>query len=206
MNKISKIIILSVLTLILIVTGYLLYDKWLESKMGLVSFENVSEEQVDGKRYIENKEVGLRFAIPEGWEVQKDDMGLSMHSSDFVPVEKNDLLPQSGCSVVVNSDRQEKNSDYDRQYSSLERNISNENLLADNSETSKKEIIELAGLKGIRHEFYMANSFNVQGNVISILIPYNEVIYSFETYFFGEDKESCLREFNNFLTTVTIKK
>jgi hypothetical protein len=150
--------------------------------------------------------VGLKFAIPDGWEIEKYSEGIIIHSSDFVSIGKDNFVPQSGCSIVVNSDRQKEGSNYDRQYSSLKKTISDENVFTFNADTNKKEIIELSGLKGIRQEFFMANFFNNQGNVISVLIPYNEVIYSFETYFFGKDKEICLQEFNKFLTTIIIKK
>jgi hypothetical protein len=98
MSKINKILILSVLTLILVIAGYILYNKWWESKMGLVSFEKVQEQSINGKTYIENKEVGLKFAVPDGWEVKKDKMGLSMHSPDFVSFAEDLFsMPKSGC-------------------------------------------------------------------------------------------------------------
>jgi hypothetical protein len=206
MNKISKIIALSVLILALIGISYFLYNKWLESKMGFVSFENAIEQEINGKKYIENKEVGLKFTIPDGWEISKEEMGVSMYTSNFVSIREDNLVPKEGCSIIINSDRQKEYSEYDRHYSSLKRDIIDENLSADNTDTYKKELIELSGIKGVKTYFFMANFLNNQGSVINIEIPYNNVIYYFETYYFGPSKELCLQEFNNFLTTVNIKK
>jgi hypothetical protein len=66
MKKSWKIVFLLVLILVLIAIGYFLYNKWWESKMGFVSFEKAQEQIIDGKTYIENKEVGLKFAVPMG--------------------------------------------------------------------------------------------------------------------------------------------
>jgi hypothetical protein len=206
MNRISKIIALSVLILVLIIAGYFLYNKWLESKMGLVSFENAIEQEINGKKYIENKEVGLKFAIPDGWSSIKENDSLFLISSNFISIREDNLVPQNGCSIIINTDRQKEGSEYDRQYTLLKKDIINENLSTDNTDIYKKELIELSGIKGIETDLYMDNFLNNQGRVIDIEVPYNNIIYYFETYYFGSDKELCLQEFNNFLTTVNIKK
>ncbi|HNY36151.1 MAG TPA: hypothetical protein PLD14_00195 [Candidatus Pacearchaeota archaeon] len=207
MNKISKIIILSVLTLILITTGYFLYNKWQESKMGLVSFEKVLEQEIDGKKYIENKEVGLTFAVPDGWEIKKDSIGLSIHSSDFIPLEKDSFfIPQKGCWIEVYAELQKEGSNYDIDYSYLKDKIaSNYCSRYQNDEQKICETREVSGLNGLEENDFKNEGEN-QGIFTSFSIPYNNIIYSFHSYLFGQDKEVCLQEFNNFLTTVNIKK
>jgi len=207
MNKKSKIIILSVLILVLIVAGYLLYNKWWESKMGLVSFENVQEQTVNGIKYIENKEVGLRFAIPEGWEVSKEKLGLSMHSPNFVSFD-GDLffMPKKGCWFEISAKIQKEGSGYDLNYSYLKDEIStNYCSQYQNDEQKLCEMEKVSDLKGIRENNFKNDGGN-PGSTTNLRIPYNNIIYSFDSYFFGENKETCLWEFNNLLTTVTIKK
>ena len=207
MKKIWKIVILSVLILVLIAIAYFFYNKWQESKMGLVSFEKATEQKIDGKTYIENKEVGLKFAVPEGWEILKDNIGLAIQSSDFVPfAEDLSSMPKSGCRIEVYAEVQNKGSNYDLDYSYIEDKIaSNYCSKYQNGEQKICEIFKISGLNGIRENNFKNEGEN-QGSFTSLSLPHNNIIYSFYSYFFGKDKEICIQEFNNFLTTVTIKK
>lgn len=207
MKKSCKIIILVFFVLALIGTGFLFYIKWQESKMGLVSFEEATKQEIDGKVYIENKEVGLSFAVPDGWNILKDSAGLSMRSSNFVPLSEDSFfIPKSGCWIEVYAEAQKEGSDYDLDYSYLKDKI-NSNYCSQYSTDEQKlcEIEEFSGLNGIRQNNFNNDGEN-QGIFTSFDIPYNNIVYSFYSYLFGEDKEICLQEFNNFLTTVTIKK
>jgi hypothetical protein len=207
MKKLWKIIILSVLILALIAVSYFLYNKWQESKMGLVSFEKATEQKIDGKTYIENKDVGLKFVVPDGWELGKYSEGVSMHSSDFVPfTEDSFFIPKSGCWIELYSKVEKEGSDYDLDYSYLKNEIvSNYCSRYQNNGQKACEDVKISGLNGIRE-----NNFNDEqknpGFFTSLRVPYNNIVYAFSSYFFGKDKEACIQEFNNFLTTVTIKK
>jgi hypothetical protein len=208
MNKISKIIILSILTLILIVVGYFLYNKWLESKAGIVSFENVLEHEIDGKKYIENKEIELMFGVPNGWEIENYNEGTAMHSLDFVPLNENSFfIPQNGCWIEVISEILKNNDDFDPEYGDLKLMINNQDYLNERNNYDKRnlEVVEISGIKGIRSNLLVDDSGN-SGNFIYVAMPKENLIYILGTYIFGEDKDVCLQEFNNFLTTVTIKK
>jgi len=209
MSKINKILILSVLTLILVIAGYLLYNKWWESKMGLVSFEKVQEQNINGKKYIENKEVGLKFAVPDGWEVTKDKMGLSMHSPDFISfTEDSFFIPKNGCWIEAISEILKNDNDYDWEYGDLKLMISNQEYLAqkNNYDKNKLEVVEISGLKGIKSNYLSDTNPNNIGNFIYVAIPQRNLLYVFNTYIFGDKKELCLQEFNDFLTTINIKK
>lgn len=207
MNKNCKIIILSVLALSIVITGYILYNKWLESKMGIVSFENVLETETDGNKYIENKEAGLRFVVPEKWEILKDNTGLIMHSSDFDSFsEELFYVPKSGCWIEVYAEAQKEGSNYDLDYSYLKDKIaSNYCSQYQNDEQKVCVMEEISGLTGIRENNFINEGEN-PGNFINVSIPHNNIVYSFYSHLFGEDKEFCLQIFNNFLKTVIIKK
>jgi hypothetical protein len=203
MNKISKIIILSILTLILIVVGYFLYNKWQESKIGLVSFQNILEQEINGNKYIENREAGLRFDIPNGWKVLKDSTGLVMHSSDFNPFSKDLFyVPKSGCWIEVYAEIQREGSDYDYLKDKI---VSNYCSRYQNDEQKICVMEEISGLTGIRENNFINEGEN-PGIFTNTSVPYNNIVYSFYSHLFGEDKEICLQKFNDFLKTIIIKK
>ena len=208
MKKSCKIIILVFFVLALIGTGFLFYIKWQESKMGLVSFEEATKQEINGKVYIENKGVGLSFAVPDGWNILKDSAGLSMHSSNFVPLSEDSFfIPKSGCWIEALSEILKSDDDYDLEYGDLRLMIDDQNYLAQKSSDKKKlEVVEISTMKGIRSNFLSDSNPDNIGNFIYTAIPYKNILYVFNTYLFGEDKEICLQKFNNFLTTVTIKK
>ena len=51
-----------------------------------------------------------------------------------------------------------------------------------------------------KHGYYI-----ISGNYVSVEIPRNEWVYTFEAYLFSQDKERCAQEFNKFLEKVSIK-
>jgi len=206
MNKVCKIIITIVFVLALIAAGYLWYNKVQESRMGPVSFESFEKVESDGKVFMENKDIGLKFMVPEGWEVISTDIAsLSMHSPDFVPFMDPSFIPKNGCWVDVTPKIQIEGSDYDLQYSDLKQEIENDDYL-ENTDKKKCEIMILYGLEGVKCNLLMDENINNQGNYIYFSIPYDNVVYRFETHIFGQDKDKCLQDFDNFLTTISIKK
>jgi len=204
MNKKHKIIIVVVLMLALITTGYFCYKKVQEDKIGLISFENIKKEIINGEINIENEKVGLSFSFPDDWQIVNDDIGLSINSPNFISINDRVFIPQKGCRISVSVEGQK---DDNTEYSDLKYMIEDENYVnSKNADKIKYEIIELSGLKGVKNQFFMANVFNNQGDVIAIYVPYDNKIYYFEVDLFGEDRDVCLQEFNNFLSTVFIKK
>ncbi len=84
MNKKYKIIIGAIVILVLIAVGYFYYVKKEEAKMGPVSFDSFKKQEVNGRTFYENKDVGLTFEVPEGWEVKSDGIAsISIVSADF---------------------------------------------------------------------------------------------------------------------------
>ncbi|MFA5714901.1 MAG: hypothetical protein WC998_04120, partial [Candidatus Paceibacterota bacterium] len=162
----------------------------------------------NGKVFMENKDIGLKFMVPEGWEVISTDVAsLSMHSPDFIPFTEPSFIPKNGCWIDVTPKIQVEGSNYDLQYSDLKQEIEDESYLShENTEKKKCDIMELFGIKGIRCNLSIDENINSQGNYIYFSIPYNNVVYRFETHIFGQDKEKCLQDFDNFLSTIFIKK
>ncbi|MFA5310613.1 MAG: hypothetical protein WC386_02900 [Candidatus Paceibacterota bacterium] len=208
MNKKCKIIIAIVFILALIAVGFFYYNKVQEDRMGPVSFESFKKTETDGKVFMENKDIGLKFMVPEGWGVQNLTWSsISVVSQDFEPFTNPSPLPKKGCLININPEIQIEGSDYDLQYGDLKAMANDSNyLLLHNTDKEKYESIELSELKGVKSDFLIDNNINNVGNRIYEAVPYNNVIYYFETSIFGENKEECLQEFDNFLTTVFIKK
>jgi hypothetical protein len=178
-----------------------------EDRMGPVSFESFKKTETDGKVFMENKDIGLKFMVPEGWEVISTDIAsISMYSPDFVPFQDPSFIPKNGCWIDITPKIQIEGSDYDLQYTYYRQIIDDEEVLAAmNRENEKCEIINLDGLKSVK-DIYLKNEGENQGSFISLTTPYNNVVYRFDTYIFGQNKEKCLQDFDNFLTTVFIKK
>lgn len=202
MNK-KHIIIAIVLILILTIAGYLWYKKVQEDRMGPVSFDSFKRIETDGKVFLENKDIGLKFMVPQGWEVQDLPWSsISVASQDFEPFNGKSPVPQRGCLININPKIQIEGSEYDLDYTDLRQRIDSDDcMFFKNYEKENCKIVDILGLKGIR------DNYSENGGIITNLsIPYNNVIYHFEAYIFGENKDKCLQEFDNLLSTISIKK
>jgi len=206
MNKKHKITIAVVLILVLAITAYLWYEKVQENRMGPVSFESFQRIEADGNVFMENKDIGLKFMVPSGWEVLSTDIAsISMHSSDFIPFQDPSFIPKTGCWIDVTPKIQIEGSEYDLQYTYYRQLIDDkESLDFINQKDGNYEIIDLNGFKFVKETD--VNNGNNQGKLIVLTTPYNNVVYRFNTYIFGQDQEKCTLAFNNFLSTISIKK
>lgn len=208
MNKKSKIIITIVLVLALIAAGFFYYNKIQEGKMGPVSFESFKKIESDGKVFMENKDIGLKFMVPEGWEIENTDMAsVSIYSLDFVPFQEPSFIPKKGCWIDVDPKIQIQGSKYDLQYTYYRQIIDDEKTLStiNKNDNEKYEIVDLDGLKSVKESNFNNKGDNT-GVFISLTTPYEDVVYRFDTYIFGQDKEKCIQDFDNFLKTISIKK
>lgn len=205
MKRVYKFIIV-VIFLALAIVSYVLYNRWIESKMGSVSFENVTEEEVNGVKYIENKDVGLRFVVPEGWTVLKSEEGLVMHSANFTPLSEGSFfIPKTGCWIEVYAKREKEGSDYDIEYSLIKEKIIDGSYCSSQEGGSYEcEVVKISGFDWLRED-NIKNEGNI-GSFVNLRLPYNNKIFQIASYFFGEDKKKCSQDFNDFLTTIIIKK
>ncbi|MFA5013412.1 MAG: hypothetical protein WC520_02490 [Candidatus Paceibacterota bacterium] len=210
MNKIVKIIIGLIVILAIIGVIYFVFQKREEGKMGYVQFEDFVKQESNGEIYFENKEAGLRFKVPQGWNYRPSQLAsVSLATQDFKPFRDNSSaasIPQVGCWIGVNLKREKENSPYDLQYTVLKRMISDgEYLNMSNKDGNIYEVIDFNNYRAIK-ETMAINDLENPGNYIFVKIPIKNIIYSFEADLFGRDKEKCLQSFNDFLTTVSIEK
>ena len=178
--------------------------------MGPVSFDSFKKTELNGKTIMENKKVGLSFEVPAGWQAGNplDWVSLSIYSSDFKAFNGKDYpIPSNGCWIDISASNEKEGSDYDVNYSSLKSKIANIKNLTDlDGDKEKYELVYIDGNQGIKDDLFIDNNKDNQGNYITVKVPLNSIVYSFETHLFGQDKNKCSQEFNNFLKTVSIKQ
>jgi hypothetical protein len=209
MNNNCKKILVAFFILAVISAGYLFYIKYQESKLGPVSYESFKKIEENGKTFLENKEVGLKFQIPDKWKTNYvfGWTSLSMQSDDFkVFNEKNYPIPEKGCWINVIAQKQYLNKEDSEYLDAIELIGDGEYLNSQNTDSSKYEVYSLDSIQSIKSNILINQNKDNQGNYVSIEVPYNNTYYSFETHLFGQDKEKCQEEFNNFLKTISIKK
>jgi len=209
MNNKCKVILIGVAVLAVVAIGYLFYIKYQESKLGPVSYESFKKIEENGKVFLENKEVGLKFQVPEGWKT--DDVfgwtSLSMQSSDYkVFNEKNYPIPEKGCWIDILAKKEFSGKEDVEYLDVLDLLKDKEYMNSQNSEKNIYELFFLDSLESIKSKTIINQNKENQGEVVSIELPYDKKYYSFETYLFGSDKEKCLEEFNDFIQTISIKK
>ena len=208
MNKKIKII-LSVLLIIailaFIVFKVIEFKKEKEENLNFIAIQDFIERKMDGKTILENKDIGLSFVLPQGWEfVTTSWANVSMRTFDFEPF-MGDVtrspMADKGCWIDFNFST---NSTKGLDYETLKNVLTLEGFLdAYNEEGNNAEIIDINNVKAIK-EFKTIGENAV--NFISVKIPLDKNrVYSFDTYLIGQDKEKCLEEFNSFLNSVSIK-
>jgi len=207
-KKIKIIIPVVIVLLVLIAVGLFWWRKWKkESEVGFIWFEKFIEKNLDGEKIIEEKKSGLSVRIPKDWKKGEGIGGLSIIflSPDFEPHPKlgpySPPIPEKGCSIEMSVKQEIESSDYDIEYSYLKEKI--EECLT--SKECEDEVIEVSGHKALKHVFSPENQTIISGNYVSVEIPRNEWVYTFEAYLFSQDKERCAQEFNKFLEKVSIK-
>lgn len=152
---------------------------------------------------VENEEAGLKFVIPQDWEVTDDLLAsFSMRTKDFIPFKDNPSsasVPKKGCWIGATVRYEKEGSDNDYYFSSNKYYIDNPEDLRDG-----QEIIEVDGINALKEDLVVGEEN--PGKVVLIWIPINDKVYLFESDLFGEDQEECKTHFDNFLNTVSIKK
>jgi hypothetical protein len=152
---------------------------------------------------VENEEAGLKFVIPQGWEVTNDLLAsFSMRTKDFIPFNDNlssASVPKKGCWIGATVRYEKEGSDNDYYFSSNKYYIDNPDYLMEN-----QEIIEVDNIKALKENLIVGEEN--PGRIEHIWIPIDDKVYLFESDLFGEDQEECKTHFDNFLNTISIKK
>ena len=207
-KKIKIVIPVVIVLLILIIAGGFFWWQWKrESEVGFARFEDFKERVNNEEKTIEHKKSGLSVKIPKDWKMGGGvgELSIIFLSPDFEPNPKigpySPPIPEKGCSIEMSVKKEIESSEFDIESSYLKEKI--EECLA--SINCEDEVIEVSGHKALKHIFSPENQTIISGNYVSVKIPRNEWVYTFEAYLFSQDKERCAQEFNKFLEKISIK-
>jgi hypothetical protein len=206
MNNNCKKILVAFFILAVISAGYLFYIKYQESKLGYISFNNIEKTQSNGNFYLKNNVAGFSMVVSDSWNINNGEDSISMTSPDIELLESKQsslATPQEGCWMA--SAAREINQGDDIEYKEIYSMLNNDDLQSYNTEKNKYEIVYIDSEMALK-DILIINNENNQGLSQIVKLPYNNKIYYFETHLFGQDKEKCQEEFNNFLKTISIKK
>jgi hypothetical protein len=203
MNKKLKIFLAALFVIALmsfLIFKVVEYKNEKEDELNYLYIEDFTKTEVDGKTVLENKDIGLKFTVPQGWETGSAYWSnLSLVSPDFEPLRNDPTaapFPQKGCWIDLIFSIDSNNG---ISYEFIDNLINIGGYLESyNEEGDHYEIVEVDGLKAIKD--------TGGGDYILIRVPFRRNgIISFETYLRGQDKEKCIEEFNSLINTVSIK-
>jgi len=199
-NKKIAIFII-ILALLLIAGGVFWWWVDREPDVGLIPSEEFSIKDTEEGKIIEHKKAGLRVKIPLDWQIIDVRDSLLFTTPDFQLYSEvgpyGPPIPEKGCSIEMSIKKEIEASDYDIEYSYLK-------LCLEVPSHCGDEVTEVSGSKALKH-IYSSESHSVYKGYIEVMVPKNEKIYHFTTYFLSHNKEQCIQEFNEFLETISIK-
>jgi len=207
MNKNLKTFLIVLCAIVLVsflIFKIIEYKNEKENELNYLTIEDFTKTEVDGKTILENKDIGLRFTVPQGWETGSSSWSnISLVSPDFEPL-RNDSsaapLPQKGCWIDIIFSLNSTNGisyDFVNDLANLEGYAEN-----NSTDTSKYEKIEINSLNAVKYTHTLTNG---EGSNIFVQIPRDpNKVFAFYVYLFGQDKERCLEEFNSFISSVSI--
>ena len=195
LNK--KITFLFVFVFILIVGG--LFFWWQNREIKGSVDDYVIRETAEGK-IVENKKAGFSIKAPEGWEVEKMDIGeglIVFYSPNIEgELENGKIVPpiRKGCVIHVN--------------------MMYEKMSLNQLKLEAKYNLALLDVKFEEFEEVMINNYQALkitadtqkiGDIVGIDIPYKNRAYSFSLLFSRDDENNCIKEFDEFLERVLIQ-
>jgi hypothetical protein len=205
MNK--RIIILIVVILLLISGGFSLWW-WQTRPTPIEEFEfadfspksNFQIRQEGNRKIIENKKEGISFSVPGDWvlkeEILEGAYGFMLYSSD-TEIGEREWVIKRGCKVLAAVNYINTN------LPSLEEHLKRKFNNSKNIVNNTYERVKIDGHEAIRH-YGEIPAFQMVG--IGVYIPLNRRIYDLLLDTTFQDKQRCLKEFDNILETVSIEK
>lgn len=213
MNKITRISLIIISSLLLVFFCYKLYlNITLIEKPGAYNFEkaNIQERVVGDQKVLTEKNLGLTMKIPKNWEYEKYDDGLIMSDPatnvEFPIRDYKDWT--QGCIIGfwVKND-----GEYNENISIFEREsyIINSFEKGDQDYCSYQycEIIDVKGMKTLKGSSeFKTTDFDgrIQDIYITILDDKNRRIYLISSLFSTQVPE-CEEHFNDFINNLEIK-
>ena len=161
--------------------------------------EWVIKDTPEGK-IVENEKAGLKAKVPEGWKIEKKEIGsnewsVSLSSLDF-RLSENKLYPVAGCGASVVVEYSKDNFEVEKVY--LKGYQENPGFY----QGKGIEVIKVDGYSASRKIVWNSSKL---GQSIEVRIPANNKVYVFGTILVPKDKDRCSAEFDKLLNGVSIK-
>jgi hypothetical protein len=207
-KKIYFLLIVVILLLIVVgVAGFLFWQKLKPTPIEdfdtakISPRRNFEVKEEAGRKVIENKKDGLRFSVPQDWILKED---VLKGASDFMiyspdaEVGEIKLIITKGCKV--SSLIAQIRTDIDK-FEAYSRKKELKGSL--NNKYERVYIGENKNYQGINNYFDLPE-LNMFVSVVDI--PFGSRLYEINLNAAMQDKERCLKEFDEILKTVSIKK
>jgi hypothetical protein len=199
-KKIYLFIILGIFVLTII--GVLIYWGFSEDSGRVtpgVKFEApkyyVIKDGPNGK-IVENKHAGINFKAPEGWNVEKKEIGpeewiVNFNSQDITTNEAGFLTSGCGFSAWIEY--------HEATFRAVEDMIKYPKWYSDEI-SGTYEVLQIDRLSALK----MALSREGFGKIVSIQIPKDGKIYKLDTMFLSNEEQRCSSAFDVFLAEISI--
>lgn len=193
--KNKKFIFFVILILILVViAGIFLF--WPKK----VSEEGPGDFSITGN-LIENKDYGLSFLYPDGWNIRNHGVyGIDLFSPEIEFDENGGFLQSAretgGCITSVIIEEAEENSEY---LSILIAEVKN-GISFFNEDEGKQRVVIIDDKESLETTYFKEN----KPIYIEIEIPIDNIVYKFSNGMIFSDR--CIEEFNKILDTVIISR
>jgi len=202
----KKVIFFVIVILLLAAAGVFLWQKYKKPYIPYVLSEEFTITESNGEKIIEYKKTGFKIRTPGNWEIDGfiGRNGLLLTSPDFEFHERvgqySPPIPEKGCSITISII---KRSSLDMEYNPLGQLI--EACPTVGQDCNEYKIIEINGNRGLKYIYSLEENL-IPGRYISVEIPKNKKLYTFEAYLFSQDRERCEQEFDKILNTIEIRK
>ena len=189
--KKSLFIFPTILIIVLLILFFVFISKeYKESEYGAVVIEpgeNYIIKEVNGETIVENENVGLTFKVPQGWDVEKKELGegewiVNLMSPDAEINETGLLIDGCGVSVGVKEDK--------IQTKILAQSI---NDLSDDS-----SIINIIDKQGLKY-----SQETPSGLIKGVQVPFLDKIYGIETLILN-NHDHCISKFEEIVNDLII--
>lgn len=198
MSKLKLKFIIPLLVILILAGGGFF---WWQNREIKGSPEDYVVKETDQGKIVENKKAGLTFEVPEGWKETKvkDIEGGSfvIQTLDIEGKKFNDIVMPpltKGCGIEIG--------------------INYKRLAFEEIEQSAKEVYLRLGATDQKFERTMINGKEAlkntvdtqyAGPMIGVYVPIDNEVYIFTLIWSPNEKEECIKQFDNFLETVSIQ-
>jgi len=175
------------------------YSKQIEEILPAVRFEapeNYIITETEQGIVVENKNAGISFKVPEGWTVDKEEIGIDEWVINLLSPEaelnESGLLIE-GCGVGTWIE-------YDKIRADIARNKIEDPDWFSGGISGGYESNEISSYPSLKTILENPG----WGQAVTVHVPIEDKIYIFETRFLPEEMERCSKEFEEFLKEVSI--